>query len=152
MTYRPSRISGSFSPSARSRSTRAATTRGWMRRDVDVVLVDHRLGAGELRRTDLAAEVLAAAEGDVQAELLVEQHLADRRDAEVGEHPEAELGEVAVGRLRRQALRLAAATRARRRATSTARLPSIRYTHDLVAELHRQHAGARARVPGRSPS
>ena len=68
-------------------------------RDVDTVDVDDRVGAGELRGPNLAAEVVAAAESQVQAQLLVQQDLADGLHPEGGEHAQAQLGQVAVGGL-----------------------------------------------------
>ncbi len=57
-------------------------------------------GVENCARTDLAAEVLAAAEGDVETELLIEKDLADGLDSEGCEDPEAELGDVAARRFR----------------------------------------------------
>ena len=57
-------------------------------RDVDPVEVDDLGGGRESRRADLPAEMVAPAERDVQAELLVEEDLADRADAEIPEDAE----------------------------------------------------------------
>ncbi len=113
MTNCPSRIRASFTPSSRCRSTRAATTRGWRRGDVDAVQVDDGVRAGELRRPHRAAEVVAAPEGDVQAQLLVQQDAAGGLEAEVAQHAQAQFGQVGVGRLRERCARPRRAHRAR---------------------------------------
>src|SRR3990172_8984971 len=64
---------------------------------VDAVDVNDRVGRSEGTRTHLPAEVLATPEGDVQAQLLIEQDGAHRLDAERGEHAQSELGEFGVG-------------------------------------------------------
>ena len=67
-------------------------------RDVDAVQVDDGVGAGEVVRAHGAAEVVAAAKGDVQAEFFIEQDLADRGDPEFRQDPETEFGRKAGAR------------------------------------------------------
>ena len=62
-------------------------------RDVHAVDMDHRFRARKRFRTDLPAKVLAAPEGDMQAELFVEQCLADWFDPERVKHAKAKLGD-----------------------------------------------------------
>ena len=106
--------------------------------------MDDCVGAGKVLRADLAAKVIAAAEGDVRPEFFVQQYLADRFDAEGGEHAETQFRHVAVGRLAAQFLRFL-----RRDGALAEHFDGLvvldAVVHDLVAELHRQHAGAAAR-------
>ena len=78
--------------------------------------MDDGLGLGEIGRPDLSAEMVAAAEGDVKAQLLVKEVIlllvGQWAHAEGRENAKAQFGDIAVGGLILDELGLAPADRA----------------------------------------
>jgi len=121
------------------------------RREVDAVYVHHFFGARKLGSSDSSSEVVAAAERDVQAELLVEQEGTARLDAEVREHAEAQFGDVSVCRFPDNVICLE--TRRLARTGHPQRgIPVDFVNHHLVTELNRQVSEDLLGSPSISPS
>ena len=57
--------------------------------NVNAIDVDHAVRRREVLRADATAEMIAAPERDVQAQLLVEQDLAGRLDSVVGQESQS---------------------------------------------------------------